>query len=55
MSNIDHPFYCTFCGEVLSSQSEFDAHYKEEMKAFNRFNSLDKDQVFDLVYNENNY
>ena len=55
MADVFHPFYCTFCGETLKTKEEFDKHYQEEMDAFNKRNELSEEQVFDLVYNENNY
>lgn len=52
MSNIDHPFYCIGCGVIQKDKDSFDEHYR---KCWLQQDELSKEQIFDLVYNENNY
>lgn len=52
MDNIDHPFYCVWCGEVLPDKVAFEKHYKEEVRGEQK---LSPGQVFDLVNNTKHY
>lgn len=53
MHNIDHPFYCVWCGNVLPDEESFNTHYDAELQSYAMANA--DDDVFDLVHNENNY
>lgn len=51
--NIDHPFYCVWCGLIKGeNQAQFDQHYE---KCSNDVYEPDQDAVFDLINNENHY